>query len=83
MTRTGLREKGRIDMTSGPLFPSIIKFILPLIATNLLQQVYHAADIMVVGLSPEADAVGAVGDKCPHAYFENRKHSSCDNIGFQ
>ena len=61
MTRTGLREKGRIDMTAGPLFPSIIKFILPLIATNLLQQVYHAADIMVVGLSPEADAVGAVG----------------------
>lgn len=51
----------RIDLTAEPLLPSILKFILPLIATNLLQQLYHAADIMIVELSPELDAVGAVG----------------------
>lgn len=56
------RKWGRgMDMTKGALFPSIIRFILPLIVTNLLHQFYNAADIMVVGLSPEADAVGAVG----------------------
>ncbi|MBR4872370.1 MAG: polysaccharide biosynthesis C-terminal domain-containing protein [Clostridia bacterium] len=48
-------------MTTGALFPKIIRFMLPLIATNLLQQLYHAADIMVVELSAEPNAVGAVG----------------------
>lgn len=48
-------------MTTGSLFPKIIRFMLPLVATNLLQQFYHAADIMVVGLSSEPNAVGAVG----------------------
>lgn len=55
--------KGRraIDMTSGPLLGKIILFVLPLMATNLLQTFYNAADMMIVGLSPEPDAVGAVG----------------------
>ena len=48
-------------MTHGPLFGKIIMFILPLIATNLLQTFYNAADIMIAGLSSEPDAVGAVG----------------------
>ena len=53
--------RNRIDMTKGPLMRSILVFILPLILTNLLQQFYHAADLMIVGLSSEPDAVGAVG----------------------
>ena len=36
-------------------------FVLPLMASNLLQTLYNAADMMVVGLSPEANAVGAIG----------------------
>lgn len=48
-------------MTEGPLFGKILLFILPLMATNLLQTLYNAADMMVVGLSSEADAVGAIG----------------------
>ena len=51
----------RVEITSGPMFFSIIKFILPLMATNLLQQFYHAADLMVAGLSSAPDAVGAIG----------------------
>lgn len=43
------------------LLISMIKFILPLMATNLLQEFYHASDIMIVGLSTEPDAIGAVG----------------------
>lgn len=62
MTTAAPRPRGhKIDMTSGPLFPSILRFILPLIATNLLQQLYSAADMMIVGLSSEPDAVGSVG----------------------
>lgn len=48
-------------MTEGPLFGKILLFILPLMATNLLQTFYNAADMMVVGLSKEPDAVGAIG----------------------
>lgn len=48
-------------MTEGPLFGKILIFILPLVATNLLQTFYNAADMMIVGLSSEPDAVGAIG----------------------
>ncbi len=58
---SALRRGRNIDMTSGPLLPSILRFILPLMATNLLQQLYSAADMMIVGLSSEPDAVGGVG----------------------
>ncbi len=48
-------------MTSGALLPKILLFVLPLIATNLLQMLYSAADMIVVGFSVEQDAVGAIG----------------------
>ena len=48
-------------MTEGPLFGKILVFILPLMTTNLLQTFYNAADMMIVGLSSEPDAVGAIG----------------------
>ena len=62
MIRQAKRANGRqIDMTTGPLFGNILRFMLPIILTNLLQHFYHATDIIIVGLSPELDAVGAVG----------------------
>ena len=48
-------------MTEGRIFGKMLLFILPLMATNLLQMLYNAADMMVVSLSPELDAVGAIG----------------------
>ena len=54
-------SKSLIDMVTGPIYLNILKFIMPLIATNLLQQLYHSADIMIVGMSSEPDAVGAIG----------------------
>lgn len=53
--------KKTIQMTEGPLFGKILVFILPLMVTNLLQVLYNAADMMVVSLSTEPDAVGAIG----------------------
>lgn len=62
MAHTAAHSHGhKIDMTSGPLFGNILRFLFPLIATNLLQQLYSAADMMIVGLSSEPDAVGSVG----------------------
>ena len=54
-------KKKQLNMTEGPLFGKILLFVLPLMATNLLQTLYNAADMVVVGFSPEPDAVGAIG----------------------
>lgn len=55
------KKRREIDMTTGALLPKIILFVLPLIASNLLQTLYSAADMMVVSLSDEVNAVGAIG----------------------
>lgn len=49
------------SMVDGSIFPLILQFCLPLIAANLLQVAFNMADTVVVGLSSEPDAVGAVG----------------------
>ena len=48
-------------MTEGSIFGKILVFVLPMMATNLLQVAYNAADMMVVSLSHEANSVGAIG----------------------
>ena len=60
-----LAKSRGMDMTTGPLFCKLLLFILPLMITNLLQMFYNAADIMIVGMSSEPDAVGAVGSGSP------------------
>ncbi len=55
------KVKGSINMTEGPLLGKLFLFSVPLIITNLLQMFYNAADMMVVSMSNEPDAVGAVG----------------------
>lgn len=62
MTLTEQRKK---DLTTGPLFAKMLLFILPVLASNLLQIFYNAADMMIVGLSSEQNAVGAIGTTGP------------------
>lgn len=54
-------EKKTVNFTEGKLFFKIVWFVLPIVATNLLQTLYNAADMMVVSLSSESNAVGAIG----------------------
>lgn len=37
-------QKKKIDFTEGTVFFKLLRFILPIIATNLLQMLYNAAD---------------------------------------
>ena len=55
----------RNRFTEGRLLKQLILFVLPIVVTNLLQTLYHAADMMVVSLSSEANAVGAIGTTGP------------------
>ena len=54
-------KRYRQDMLSGPLIPSIISYTIPIILTGLLQLLFNAADLVVVGNKGEIylSAVGA------------------------
>lgn len=57
------RVNYEIDMTSGPLLGKIIRFSVSLMLTNMLQLLYNAADLIVVGQFSASSntAVGAIG----------------------
>ena len=48
-------------MCVGPILPKLLRFALPLMATNLLQLMFAAADSVVVGLFAGEDSLAAVG----------------------
>ncbi len=50
-----------MDMTSGPIFKKLVIYALPLIFTNLLQMLFNAADVAVLGIFATDTDVGAVG----------------------
>lgn len=55
------RQQYRIDMCSGPLASKILLFALPLMASSVLQLLFNAADIVVVGRFVGKEALAAVG----------------------
>ena len=50
-----------IDMCSGPLLPKILSFALPLAASGVLQLLFNATDIVVVGRWAGDNSLAAVG----------------------
>ncbi len=56
-----LRGKKEIDMLNGPILQRVVLFAIPLILANMLQLLYNAADIIVVGQFDGIGAVAAVG----------------------
>ena len=53
--------KYEMDMTSGNLFKKIIVYTIPIILTGVLQLLYNAADVAVVGRFAGKEALAAVG----------------------
>ena len=49
----------QVNMTEGALLPKIIRFSLPLAATGVLQLLFNAADVIVVGKFAGATALAA------------------------
>ncbi len=50
-----------IDMCSGPLMPKLISFSLPLMLSGILQLLFNAVDLIVVGRFAGSDCLAAVG----------------------
>ncbi len=55
------RKSYEIDMCSGALFPKILLFAIPLMASSILQLLFNAADMVVVGQFAGSTALAAVG----------------------
>lgn len=51
----------RRDMLSGPLFANIVMYTIPIILTSVLQLLFNAADLVVVGQFCGSISVAAVG----------------------
>ena len=56
-----MRKSYEIDMCSGPLLSRILLFAIPLICSGVLQLVFNATDIIVVGRFVSSNAMAAVG----------------------
>lgn len=54
-------KKYEIDMCNGPLFGKILIFYIPLMLSGILQLLFNAADIVVVGNFAGSEALAAVG----------------------
>ncbi|MDU3751149.1 MAG: MATE family efflux transporter, partial [Peptoniphilus rhinitidis] len=54
-----------INLTEGSIAEGIIKFAIPLLLTNFLQQLYNTADLMIVGRFAGKNPMAAVGATGP------------------
>lgn len=55
------RKQYQIDMCSGSLWDKILLFALPLMLSSMLQLLFNAADVVVVGRYAGKEALAAVG----------------------
>jgi len=48
MAELAKRQVGR-DLTSGPIMSSLLMFALPIVCTDLIQQLYSMVDLIIIG----------------------------------
>lgn len=63
--KEGAQVSNRMDMIHGSLGDKIIRYAIPLAATGILQQLFNAADLAVVGQFSGKGAMAAVGGNAP------------------
>ena len=56
-----MANRYEMDMCSGPIFGKLLRFTLPLMLSGILQLLFNAADIIVVGRFAGETALAAVG----------------------
>ena len=55
------QKKHEIDMINGPILSRMLLFAFPLVCSNILQLLFNAADIIVVGRFGSENSLAAVG----------------------
>ena len=60
-----IMKKVSVDMTEGPIFGKIVAFTVPVVLAGVLQLLYNAADMVVVGRFAPEGSLGAVSATVP------------------
>ena len=65
MTQSQPQKRGffnsNVDLMHGPIFRSLVLFMLPILVSNLFQQLYNTVDTMIVGNVLGDTALAAIG----------------------
>ena len=56
-----MNKKSTVDLIHGPILPALISFAFPILLSNIFQQLYNTADILIVGRFLGPDSLAAVG----------------------
>ena len=56
-----MNKKSTVDLIHGPILPSLLSFTFPILLSNIFQQLYNTADILIVGRFLGPDSLAAVG----------------------
>ena len=56
-----MSRRAEMDLTTGSIFKKLFIYAVPFIFTNILQILFNAADVTVIGIFVGDDAVAAVG----------------------
>ena len=56
-----MKKSYELDMCNGPILGKILVFAIPLMISGILQLLFNAADIIVVGRFTGSQALAAVG----------------------
>lgn len=62
-------DTGGIDMTQGAPATQILRFCMPLLLGNVMQQLYNTVDSIIVGRFVSSNALAAVGASGPVLFF--------------
>ena len=54
-------KNSSVDLLRGPILRSLLIFALPILISNIFQQLYNTADVMIVGRFLGPNALAAVG----------------------
>lgn len=58
---SAIKYKTRVDLLDGPIFPSMIRFAIPILFSNLFQQMYNTMDTVIVGHTLGETSLAAIG----------------------
>ncbi|MBR6331967.1 MAG: MATE family efflux transporter, partial [Dehalococcoidales bacterium] len=61
MANSAATSKYEMDTTNGSILPKMIRFAVPVLLSGILQLLFNAADLIVVGRFVGHEAVAAVG----------------------
>lgn len=56
-----LSKAGNVDLLNGPIFSSLLKFMVPIMLSSVLQQLYNAVDTAIVGNFLGEHSLAAIG----------------------